>query len=238
MEDNLPNEAPTTTDQNGDVVETNPPVNKNAGDGGTTFPSLSGGLVANTSIAIANANLAHSCDFILDIQKDNALKRFLVAQANNIREALRAIMLELGFSDQTGVYQWLVDKLKAITRQLKFIQKNVIQPILDFEKLVVQYIAQVEQIIAYILSLPARLLAILTDCLNKLKAAIGSIFTDIAGGGSGGTGFSDVISAAKETAGTLSQTVAQTVQVATNAVAIAAVASSVPVAAAPNRKLP
>lgn len=235
MSDNLPNNAQTST-SNGIIVEVNPPTNKNVGDGGTTFPSLSGGLVSNTAISIANSNLAHSCDFISDIQKDLQLKQFLISQGNTIREAVRDVMLALGVTDQTGQYQWLVDDLKAITRQLKYIQKNVIQPILDFENTVVKYIQQMEQIIAYILSLPARILALLQDCLTKLYKAIASVLTDITGTSQSG-GFSDVVSAAKETAQTLQQTVSQTVTAATGALAIATVVTAV-VPLTPNKKLP
>jgi hypothetical protein len=229
MANDLPNIAKTLS-ENETIVEANPPVNNNAGDGGTTWPSLSGGLVANTAISVANSDLAHICDFSLDIQRRTELKKFLNAQANNIREAIRAVMRALGFSDGTGTYQWLIDKLQSIKRGLKYIQNNVIQPIQEFEKTVVQYIQKVQEIIAYILSLPARLLKLLTDCLKSLQQAVSNVLSDAfsatASGGSGGAGFSDVVAAAKDTAATLSSTVSQTLSAATQAAAIATVASS------------
>ena len=147
MSDNLPNIAPV--DSNG--KDTNAPVDNNIGDGGTTNPSLSGGLIANTSISVSNSKLAHQCDFSADIQKNLELKKFLNSQANNIREATRAVMRALGFSDATGQYQWLVDDLKSLTREIKRLQREVVQPIIDFEKLVVEYIKKLLSIINYIL---------------------------------------------------------------------------------------
>ena len=68
------------------------------------------------------------------------------------------------------------------------IQKEIIQPIIDFEKYVLAYITKLRAMIAWILSLPARLLAILQDCLQRLLKLIANIFSDI------GQGFSDGLS--------------------------------------------
>jgi hypothetical protein len=203
-------------------------TNNGPTSGNPTTPALSRSVVANTSIAAANSDLAHICDFSLDIQRRTELKKFLNAQANNIREAIRAVMRALGFSDGTGTYQWLIDKLQSIKRGLKYIQKNVIQPIQDFNKTVVQYIQKVQEIIAYILSLPARLIKLLGDCLKSLQQAVSNVLSDAfsSGSESSGTGFSDVINEAKSTASTLAATVGQALATATQTAAIATVASS------------
>ena len=196
------------------------------GAGQPTTPALGIGQVANTAISFTNSTLSHSCDFATDLIKNNKLKQFLNAQANNIRDAIRAVMRALGFSDATGESQWLLSKLKAITRALKYIQRNVIQPILDFEALVVQYVKKIQEMIAYILSLPARLLAMLQDCLKKLYAAVGNVLTDITGGASGG--FGDELKAAKEVAQTFNQTVSMAATAAAGAVAISSAVTQLP----------
>jgi hypothetical protein len=132
----------------------------------------------------------------------------------------------LGFSDATGESQWLYNKLKAITKELKYIQQNIIKPILDFEALVVQYVKRIQETIAYILSLPARLLAILQDCLKKLYAAVGNVLTDIVGGGGGG--FGAEIKAAKEVAQTFNQTVSMAATAADGAIAISSAVTQLP----------
>ena len=161
------------------------------GSGQPTTPAVALGQIANTVIGFTNSTLAHNCDFTLDTIKDNQLKRFLNAQENNIREASRAVMKNLGLTDATGQTSWIVDSLNTLTRALKYVQKNVIQPILDFEAIVVGYIKQVEQIIAYILSLPSRLISMLQECLSILYNAATSPLTDIEGG-EGGPSFGDV----------------------------------------------
>lgn len=196
------------------------------GTGQPTTPALGVGQVANTAISFTNSTLSHNCDFATDLIKNNKLKSFLNSQANNIREAVRAVMKALGFSDATGQGQWLLSKLKAITRALKYIQENIIKPILDFESLVVQYVKKIQEMIAYILSLPARLLAMLQDCLKSLYAAVGNVLTDIVGGGGGG--FGDELKAAKEVAQTFNQTVSMAATAAAGAVAISSAVTQLP----------
>ena len=225
-----PNSAETNPD--GTEVQKIVPIDSgNApASGQPTTPGTAAGSLVNTTLDRMNNSLAHVCDFSLEIQKNNALKKFLVAQAKSIREAVRAIMRALGLSDATGQYQWLFNKLKALTRELKWIQQNVIQPIIDFEKYVIGYIQKIQQIIAWILTLPARLLAMLQDCLQKLYKLLSNLFTavaaDLTEGGNGETGFSDVVKAAKETIGTTLQTVQQAATVATNAIAIQSAATA------------
>jgi hypothetical protein len=196
------------------------------GAGQPTTPALGIGQVANTAISFTNSTLSHSCDFATDLIKNNKLKQFLNAQANTIRDAIRAVMKALGFSDATGETQWLLSTLKAITRALKYIQRNVIQPILDFEALVIEYVKKIQETIAYILSLPAKLLAMLQDCLKRLYAAVGNVLTDIVGGAGGG--FGDELKAAKEAAQTFNQTLSMAATAAAGAVAVSSAVTQLP----------
>lgn len=235
---------PTLAKTNTDGTETNAPVVTASGDaavtGQPTTPGVAAGSVEGTLLDKMNNSLSHVCDFSLEVQKNNALRLFLVAQAKNIREGVRAVMKALGFSDSTGQYQWLFDRMKDITRALKWLQRNVIQPVLDFEKYVVSYIKKIQEIIAWILSLPAKLLALLKNCLAKLYKLISNLMTavasDLSEGGTGETGFSDVVSAAKEAATTALQTAKAAAQAAAGAVAIATVASALPNLVSPLKK--
>jgi hypothetical protein len=205
---------------------------KNTGDqlkpGLPTTWGMAISQVANTAVDFANNDLAHVCDFSSELVKDNQLKRFINSQANNIREAVRKIMKLLGFSDSTGQYQWIKDSLQSIQRGLKYLNEEVIQPILDFEAIVIGYIAKIKKIIAYILSLPAKLLALLQDCLKNLYELVANAFTDITGGDGKSSEFDDIIKTAKSTAQTLKTTVTMSLQAASTAAGIATIASSVP----------
>jgi len=196
--------------------------------GQPTTPPTSRQVVSGTPIEKSNNELAHVCDFITELQKNNLLKKFLVAQAGAIRDAIRAVMRALGFSDATGANQWAIDKFKTITRELKRIQKEIIQPVLDFEKIAVQYIKKLQDIINWILSLPAKLYALLKDCLENLYKLVKNVLNDVidAANPFEDSGFSDVMSAAKETVQTVGQTVSLAATAAGNAAAISTVATS------------
>jgi hypothetical protein len=221
-----------STDADGKETVKIAPINTGDGAiiGKPSTPGLSRGVVKNTWIANTNSNLAHVCDFVTELQKNQKLKEFLVAQGKAIRDAVRAVMRALGFSDSTGVAQWLKDKLQTVTRELKRIQKEIIQPIIDFEKIAIDYVKQIQQIILWIQSLPARFAAMLADCLKKLVKLVGSVLSDIGsgmGGESEGPGLSDVLKEAKGTAQAFAQTLGTAVKAAAGAVAVAQAASSV-----------
>jgi hypothetical protein len=188
-----------------------PPAYSKEGElGKPNTPRLSQGVITGTGVEDSNKKVEHVCDFISEMQKNINLKKYTKAIANKIREAIRAIMRLLGFSDATGQYSWLIDKLKSFAREAKRIQKEIIQPIIDFEKYVLAYITKLRAMIAYILSLPARLLALLQDCLQKFLKLIANIFSDIGAGFSEGlsdSSFQEVIDAAKEAAGAAVDTV-------------------------------
>jgi hypothetical protein len=188
-----------------------PPAYSKEGElGKPNTPRLSQGVVTGTGVEDSNKKIEHVCDFISEMQKNINLKKYTKAIANQIREAIRAVMRALGISDATGQYSWLIDKLKTFAREAKRIQKEIIQPIIDFERYVLAYIAKLREMIAYILSLPARLLAILQDCLQRLLKLIANIFSDIGQGLSdelSSSSFQEVIDAAKEAAGAAADTV-------------------------------
>jgi hypothetical protein len=202
-----PNLAPVTTQ--GTETSAPAPAKKNDGQrvGAPTTPSLGIGGVAGTTIDDLNNSLAHACDFVLDLKKNIGLKNFIKAISKAVREGIRGIQRLLGFSDASGSFSTIINKLKAIAQEIRYIQKEYIQPIIDFEKYVLAVLVKVRAIIQWILSLPAKLLALLGDCLKKLISALKSIFTDALKeasaetplGGDGDTGFSDAIKAAKDT---------------------------------------
>jgi hypothetical protein len=170
--------------------------------GQPSIPAAARGIVDGTSVGKTNSQLAHVCDFVLEMQKNIELKKFLKAMANTIREGIRAIMRFLGL-EPTGQYSWLIDKLKSIARELKRIQKEIIQPIIDFAKYVLAYIAKLRAIIQWILGLPARFIALLKECLGRLLKLIGSVFSDFfaeLSGTGGDAGLAELVSTAKDVA--------------------------------------
>ena len=230
---NLP-EVTQTTQSNGKITETNAPTPTQVNDGPTPgnpdVPAGARSIVANTSVGFANDNLAHVCDFVTDIQKNIEFKKYAKAVAKQIRDAIRAVLRALGFADPTGETSWLATTLKAIAREVNRINKEILQPILDFQQYVVAYIAKLKEIIAWILSLPAKFLALLQDCLARLIKLIGSVFSDIGAGLSEGfsegpSNYDDIIKEAKALAESAAKTVTATVAVVAGTVNIAGAAT-------------
>lgn len=222
------NSLPTTANEN-----LNPPSGfENSGQpvGKPTIPSAARSIVAGTTTGVANDNLAHVCDFISEMQKNINLKKYTKALAKQIREAIRYIMKTFGLTDATGEASWLANTLQALAREIKRIQKEILQPILDFEKYVLAYVTKLRSIIAWILSLPAKFLAMLQDCLAKLIKLIANIFTDIGAGLSEGftegpSNYTEIIKEAKNVAAAAQSTVNSTIAVVGGAVAIGAAAT-------------
>lgn len=215
-----PNVAKVTS--KGKLVDPPKDPNVNQNSGGPENPSLSRGIVANTAIDVSNNSLEHVCDFISEMQKNINLKKYTKALANQLREAIRWVMVQLGLTDATGQYSWLIAELKAFAIEAKRIQKEIIQPIIDFEKYVLAYVAKLRAMVQWILSLPAKLLALLQDCLKKLLLLIKNIFADAMQGFSeaGDPNSADILTEAKAAANAAYDTVKLASTAVAGAVAI------------------
>ena len=166
------------------------------------------------------------------MKKDINLSKYTQALANTIREAVRKLLALLGGTDTSGVTTFLINTLKNIARELRDFNKYILKPITDFAKTVIDYIATLRSIIAWILSLPAKLAQLLSDCLVRLRKLIASVFTSIVAVGSGAdpnaidagltgsdsAGFADVIAEARDATKAVTETLTA-VQETTTAVA-------------------
>jgi hypothetical protein len=214
-----------TTIVNGKVVEPNGPKARYTNDGNTKGnpqqPALALSVVKDTSVGVANDNLTHVCDFVTDIQKYINLKRYTKSIAQEIRKAIRAVLKALGFSDATGEASLVISTLKFIKTEVDYINKQILQPILDFQQYAVAYIAKLRSVLQWIQSLPAKFLAMLQDCLARIVKLISSVFTDIGAGLSEGFSdneldaneFSNIIKASKELTNSVSTTINSSIKV-------------------------
>lgn len=143
-----------------------------------TVPRIARSVMEGTIVNKNNKDLAHVCDFISEMQKNINLKKYTKAIAKEIREAIRWVMKALGFSDATGQYSWILNTLKAYARELKRIQKEIIQPIIDFQKYVLAYITKIRAMIQWILNLPERFFKMLEECYKRLLKLIKQVLVD------------------------------------------------------------
>ena len=169
---------------NGLAKENSPPQCVRTGDTPqsgepSNTPSCAFGRVDGTIIDISNKKRSHVCDFISEMQKNQALTEYTKAIGAAIREAIKKIMKLLGLTDRTGKFSYVISRLRAFAAELRRINREIIQPIIDFEKYVLAYITKLRALIQWLLSLPAALLKLLADCLARLLKLIKSVFSDI-----------------------------------------------------------
>lgn len=141
-------------------------------------PALGVGIVEGTIVDNLNSQISHVCDFSLDIQKNIGLKKYVKAISRFIRDGIRAVKLALGFGEPSGLIFTVIEKLKAAAAFVRYVQKEYIQPVLDFQKYVLDVVVKIKKLIQWILSLPAKIFAMLKGCLTRLYKTIASIFSD------------------------------------------------------------
>jgi len=190
------------------AVPRNPNDVPKVGDPTTPVFSRGGENIIGTTIARRNNQLIHSCDFANDLIKHIQLKKFLKSIARWVREGIRKIMQVLGFTDASGAISSIINALKKLAKELKYIKTEYIDPIIEFQKYVLAVIVKIRAIIQWILSLPAKLLALLRDCVLRLIKSLVKMFTDEFSGSTGelgqigdlGKDFKELADAIKEVA--------------------------------------
>ena len=138
----------------------------------------SGRNIIGTTTQRRNQSLIHSCDFANDLKKSIYLKKFLKSIARWVREGIRKIMQLMGFTDSSGSFSSIINALKKIAKELRYIKTEYIDPIIEFEKYVIAILVKIRAIIQWILSLPAKILALLAACLLKLLKSLVQMFVD------------------------------------------------------------
>jgi len=217
---------------NGNIKENLAPECARTGDApqsGTpsNTPSTCYGRVGNTIIDETNKKRSHVCDFISEMQKNIALKEYTKAIGAAIRESIKKIMKFLGLSDRTGKFSYVISRLRAFAAELRRINREYIQPIIDFERYVLAYITKLRAFLQWLLSLPTALLALLADCLARVLKLIGSVFSDIISEATSSgddeavtDGFSELVSAAKDAARATGETISKVAEATTLAIEI------------------
>ena len=175
--------------------------------GEITIPRLARGVLTGTLVYDLNNQLSHSCDFVLEARKNLKLREFIAAIAKSIKDGIVALSTALGL-EPTGILARAIAFLRKMTSYLKYIKKNFIDPIIEFQKYVLLYIAEIKRLIEFINNLPAKIKALLQNCLKQLLRLLNSIFTDIVTEtlGTGDDGIGAAISSAQQLAAQATET--------------------------------
>ena len=169
-------------------------------------PPIAQGTVANTSIAYTNSMIRHACDITLFVKDAVANAKAFTGQIITIiRKGINAVLNAFDISPGNSA---IVSFLKDLKSKLKAINKFLNDVVLEIAKLT-QAIAEIKAVIEYILSLPARYLAMFKDCLDRLykqlAAGVFQIVADVNSEISGGneslvTEFQSVVEETKKVA--------------------------------------
>ena len=186
----------------------------------TTAPNIRGNM-DGTTINIANNSRAHVCDISLEMNRAAAWVKMqygVVVEA--IRKAIRAVLNALGFTpDATSSrLNQLAQAIKKEATRVKKILDDVNGAIDVFST----FITQVQQMIQWLLSLPAQALALLKDCLTELQQSLTKSFTDLFTP----TGTSSIVSDIQDIASTVKDVTTAALNTVNNAVAAATEAAA------------
>jgi len=173
--------------------------------GAQTTPPISRSFMGGTLIAKTNSDLAHSCDFKFTINAntdfnlgviDNpvtlikksiaesrnaaaALIRSLIGQAiDAFRLSIKGIIIALNF-DPSGLISSAVSVAKKYIRQINEKLKEVAEYIAA-AILYQTLISQIQEIINFITTLPAKVLALIQECFAKFTNGIKNAAAQVA----------------------------------------------------------
>ena len=178
---NNPNVVKTTTGTNGNVTPSQKP-DAPTGTNSSSWYQAPGsslnknvqGVIANTSISIANDNLAHACDV-------TANGKFIIF--GTTFEAFSLVEISRGTSEASWIGEVtspIVEAIKQVIDIATFI-KNTIESYYKVIKYIIDEVQQlvqaIEEMITFIMSLPAKIMAMLANCLSVLGQLVGQCAT-------------------------------------------------------------
>lgn len=143
-----------------------------------TIPRVARSEMKGTIINKLNDDLMKACEFKLDVKKNISLKKMVKTQSDTIRDKIREVIRTLGLSDVTGAFSWALNEMISLARKVDAIRKQLLQPIIDFQKFIGEYVTQIMELIEWIQSLPAKLLQMLNSCLSSLMKAAKNLLTE------------------------------------------------------------
>ena len=133
---------------------------------------LSRSIVEGTIVNKTNNELTKACDITSIIQYDTAkVKLYFSNVMQQIRDAIRAFLLGLGFGDPSGEVRKVIQLAKEVLAEIKRVIK-VFREIRQWIQLIRDVIQRIQQFIQYILSLPAKFAQLIRECLNSILSSI------------------------------------------------------------------
>ena len=169
----------------------------------TTNSYISRGIVANTGISLTNSALSHVCDFRYQFQFDigaagltnpitaitNAIKNgknnaanfiaFLIKKLNDtITKAIKSIVKAIGL-DPSGTVSTIYAKVTATLEDINDFIRDVAEYV-EVAATIYYLVKNINDIVTYLQSLPARFLALVQDCITRFLNGAKAFVTQVA----------------------------------------------------------
>ena len=155
-------------------------------NGDPTIPLLASGNANNypTGLKKSNDTVAHVCNVPMIVMRAINMAGAMGGQiVMAIRKAIKAVLAALNINPSGNGF---VSYLKKIANYIKDMTK-FIKDVTKFINGLVIYVNMIKQLIQYILSLPAKLIAFFKDCLQQAYAELRKGYLDAVASVAGGT---------------------------------------------------
>lgn len=180
--------------------------------------------ISDTPTKVANDDKEHVCNISYELMVDIYTARMKVSSAVQwLRSQIESLF---SATSESAFVQSVRAQIKQFLAKLKEIQK-VLKEFNDFVLEVAKWVQQLKDLIAWILSLPTRLLVFLQECVNQFLSSVGAAVTgsfsivDSSGVSVTISEVTELVSTASSTLNTALETAENVVVVAGSAVAIA-----------------
>lgn len=160
---------------------------------------LARGQLQNSLLTVTNGDLDHACHLYVGfgnlseslglsslftlppsrIQASIQLRLSMSGIFQELRKAVIAILDMIGLSDTTGIVSEIYSEIRKYVRQIKKWTKEIRQIVSDALALS-NFIMQVLDVVLYLLSLPARFLAVIASCITGFLTSVASIPSQLA----------------------------------------------------------
>jgi hypothetical protein len=156
--------VPQLTKEQADKTPVLPPGVITRSVGQPTTAPLSRGVYESSTISVADANLAHACDFKFKLRFDIAIEKLKIYEfVQKAREAIKAFFKSLSPGPMSTSIKAAIDQIKQILKMIK----KAADFINDVAIAMANFIRYCNEIIAWIASLPIELANLLKDCLKE-----------------------------------------------------------------------
>lgn len=176
--------------------------------GNPTTAPLSRGVVANTSIAMTNADLAHVCGFKLNFNLNvdlglgeltaakqlatafqdgvkagkkgvaDVVRKQMMEAISALRKVINTIIKTIGAADVTGTYSYTFSQLKSLTRQVNSYISQAADA-LYYAGAAVGVIQAIQELVKWVSALPEKMKQMIQGCLNNFVKSTKSVINNI-----------------------------------------------------------